>query len=166
MLLVGPGFKEGSIFIAAFGVFENYTVARGIAKGSLVHREGQTLFDASSTLLAGIQRDLELLRYDYSYQIGDRSRCYGGGGSVTVGGRPGMLTLRPKGYCSIRFVDGESPDLIDLRDKSGFMTDAGPLNLYRRKAESHWLEILTPLLDFLRPRLNNVLILEHLDRVG
>ncbi len=61
MLIKGPGFVEGPIFIAAFGMFENFTVAGGIAKGSLVHREGQTLFDASSTLLAGIKRDQDLL---------------------------------------------------------------------------------------------------------
>lgn len=166
MLLVGPGFVEGPVFIAAFGVLQNYTVAGGIAKGSLVHCEGQTLLDASFALLAGIKRDLELLRYDYSYQIGDLSRCHGGGGSVTVDGRPGILSLRPKGYCSIRFVDGKSPGLIDLRGKSGFVTDAGPLKLYRRKAECHWLETLPPLFEFLGPRLKKVLTLEHIDRVG
>lgn len=166
MLISGPGFVEGPIFIAAFGIFENFTVARGIPKGSLVHRDGQTLFDASSTLLSGIARDLDLLRYDYSYKLGDQPKQFGGGQSISVDGRPGILSLRPKGYCSIQFVDRRTSDLIDLRGRDGFVTDAGPIKLYRRKAESRWLDILPPLLDFLRVRVTKMLSLEHIDRVG
>lgn len=166
MLLSGPGFVEGPNFITAFGIFENFTVARGIPKGSLVHRDGQMLFDASSTLLAGITRDLELLRYDYSCKVGDQPKQFGGGQGISVAGRPGILSLRPKGYCSIRFVDRTTPDLIDLRSKDGFVTDAGPIKLYRRKAESRWLDILPPLLEFLGARLTKMLTLEHIDRVG
>ena len=166
MLINGPGFTEGPIFIAAFGIFENFTVAGGLANGSLVHRQGQTLFDASSTLLAGIERDLDLLRYDYSYKIADRPKQFGGGESIAVDGRPGILSLRPKGYCSVRFVDQKSPDLIDLRGRDGFMTDAGPIKLYRRKAESLWRDILPPLLDFLGARPTKTLSLEHIDRTG
>jgi hypothetical protein len=165
MLISGPGFVEGPIFIAAFGIFENFTLAGGSPKGSFVHRNGQTLFDASSTLFAGIRRDLDLLRYDYSYKIGDQPKQFGGGQSISVDGRPGILSLRPKGYCSIRFVDRRTPDLTDLRGRDGFMTDAGPIKLYRRKAESRWLDILPPLLDFLEARLTKMLSLEHIDRV-
>lgn len=166
MLINGPGFVEGPIFIAAFGIFETFTVARGIPKGSLVHRDGQTLFDASATLLAGIQRDLELLRYDYSCRVGDQPKRFGGGQSIRVGGRPGILCLRPKGYCYIQFVDRTTPELIDLRVNDGMVTDDGPVKLYRRKAESHWLDILPPLMDFLSARLTKTLGLEHIDRVG
>jgi hypothetical protein len=166
MLINGPGFVEGPIFVAAFGIFENFTVARGIPKGSLVHRDGQTLFEAAQKLLAGIERDLDLMLNDYSYKIGDQPKQFGGGQGVSVNGRAGILSLRPKGYCSIRFVDRKAPELIDLRDKDGFVTDAGTIKLYRRKAESHWLEILPPLIDFLRSRVTRSLSLEHIDRVG
>jgi hypothetical protein len=166
MLINGPGFVEGPIFIAAFGIFENFTVAGGIAKGALVHREGQTLFDASSTLLSGIQRDQDLMRYDYSYKIADHRKQFGGGRSIAVDGRPGILSLRPKGYCLIRFVDGKSPYLVDLRGRDGFMTDAGAIKLYRRKANIRWLDILPPLVTFLETRLTKLLSLEHVDRVG
>jgi hypothetical protein len=166
MLINGPGFVEGPIFISAFGIFENFTVAGGIVNGSLVRRKGQTLFDASSTLLAGIQRDQDLLRYDYSYKIADQPTQFGGGQSIAVDDRPGILSLRPKGYCSIQFVDRKSPDLVDLRGRDGFMTDAGPIKLYRRKAEIRWLDILPPLLNLLGVRLTKMLCLEHIDRVG
>jgi hypothetical protein len=166
MLINGPGFVEGPIFVAAFGIFENFTVARGIPKGSLVHRDGQTLSDAATRLLTGIERDLNLMLHDYAYKIGDQPKQFGGGQGISVGGRPGILSLRPKGYCSIRFVDQKAPELIDLRDKDGFVTDSGAIKLYKRKAESHWLAILPPLIDFLRARLTKSLSLEHIDRVG
>lgn len=166
MLISGPGFVEGRSFVEAFGVFEHFTVACGIPKGSVVHRDGQTLFDASSRLLEAIERDLELLRYDYSYKLGDRPRRFGGGESVSVDGRPGILSLRPKGYCSIRFTDGMVPLLIDLRRRENFVTDAGPIKLFRRTAEVHWPEVLPPLLDFLGTRLAKPLTLEHIDRAG
>ena len=171
MLLWGPGFAEGSAFSSAFGVFDNYTMAGGIPKGSTVQRNGSTLYAATSALLAGIKRDHELLRYDYSYKIADEPKRYGGGQGIRVGGRTGMLSLRPKGYCSIKILDGSlkpSPieEVIDLRAMDTIATDCGSLKVYRRKAETQWLEILPPLLAFLVTRLNRVLVLEHIDRVG
>jgi hypothetical protein len=170
MLLWGPGFVEGPAFSNAFGVFENFTVARGIPKGSLVQRDGKTLHTATSALLAGIKRDHELLRYDYSYKIGDKPKRYGGGQSIGISGRFGILSLRPKGYCSITILDGSAKsgaiaEVRDLRAMDTVATDAGPVKVYRRKAEIQWLEILPPLLAFLVTRLNRVLILEHIDRV-
>ena len=166
MLINGPGFVEGPLFVAAFGIFENFTLAGGIPRGSLVYRDGQTLFDASVNLQAGIERDFELMRHDYSYKIGNEPKQSGGGQGISVDGRPGILSLRPKGYCSIRFVDRKPSEVIDLRDKDGFVTDAGAIKLYRRKAEIHWLEILPPLIKFLSAKLTKSLSLEHIDRVG
>lgn len=166
MLINGPGFVEGPIFIAAFGMLEHFTVARGIPEGAIVHRDGQTLFDATTKLQQGIERDLGLMLYDYSCKIGSQPKRFGGGQSISVNGRPGLLSLRPKGYCAIHFLDQKAPELVDLRDKDGFTTDAGEIKLYPRKAESRWLEILPPLIDFLRVRLTKTLSLEHMDRVG
>jgi hypothetical protein len=162
MLINGPGFVEGEIFVAAFGIFENFTVARGIPAGSLVYRDGQTLFDATAKLRRGIGRDLDLISYDYSYKIGDQPKQFGGGQGISVDGRPGILSLRPKGYCSITFADRT---IIDLRNKDGFVTDAGPIKLYRRRAETLWPDILPPLVDFLAARLTKSLSLEHINRV-
>jgi hypothetical protein len=170
MITCGPGFAEGPAFSNAFGIFENYTVAGGIPKESLVHRDGKTLSDATAALLRGIQRDYELFRYDYSYKIGDEPKRYGGGQGISVNGRPGILSLRPKGYCSIRFVDSKAhphlPQLIDLRVAECFATDSGAVKVFRRKAQTFWLEILPPLLGFLSSRLTITLSLEHIDRVG
>ena len=169
MLTCGPGFGEGPAFTTAFGIFENYTVAGGIPKGSLVHRNGKTLFQATEALLRGFQRDYDLIRYDYSCKVGNEPKQYGGGQSVFVNGRRGILSLRPKGYCSIQWSGSGSEtsktELIDLRQSTGILTDSGPIKVYRRKAKSRWLEILPPVLAFLVTRFNNTLSLEHIDRV-
>jgi len=165
MLLSGPGFAEGPAFIDAFGIFENYTVARGIPKGSLVRRTGKTLHVATSSLHTGIKRDFDLLRYDYSYQIADEPRRYGGGQGIGVDGRNGILSLRPKGYCSIQLLDKKRPEIIDLRPMKVIATDSGLLKIYRRKSETHWLEILPPLLSFLASRMDRELTLGHIDGV-
>jgi hypothetical protein len=157
----GPGFVEGRTFSDGFGIFENYTVAGGIPKGSLVHRDGETLFRAASTLLWAVKRDYELLCFDYSCKVGDGPRRYGGGQSINVDGRPGILWLRPKGYCLIKFVDSKTrpdlPMLVDLRGMKDFMSDAGPITIYRRKAVVRWLDVVPPLLEFLKGRLGRTL---------
>jgi hypothetical protein len=163
MLLWGPGFLEGPAF--------SNTVAGGIPKGSLVQRDGNTLHAAASNLLGAIKRDYDLLRYDYSYKVADKPKRYGGGQGIVVNGRTGVLSLRPKGYCSIEIIDSRvTPpriaEVIDLRGKESFETDSGNLKVYPRKAETHWLEILPPLMALLSTRLKRTLVLEHIDRVG
>jgi hypothetical protein len=167
MLLSGPGFEEGPAFIKAFGIFENYTVAGGIPKGSLVKRAGETLHRAASALLVGIRRDLDLLRYDYSYQIGEEPKQYGGGQSIRIDDRDGVLSLQPRGFCSIMLIDRMGkPAVVDLRPTKVFATDSGPLKVYRCKAQTQWPELLPPLLSFLDARRDRELTLEHFDRVG
>ncbi|MDP9174053.1 MAG: hypothetical protein M3O30_09340 [Planctomycetota bacterium] len=168
LLLSGPGFAEGRGFNSAFGMFDNFTVARGITKGSQVKRDGKTLHTATASLLAGIKRDYELLRYDYSYKIADEPKRYGGSQSIQIRGRGGILSLCPKGYCSIKILDGtvnppQVPELIDLRALDTVATDSGSLKIYRHKAETHWLKTLPPLWDFLVTRLNCALIIEHIE---
>jgi hypothetical protein len=166
-LLSGPGFGEGLAFIRAFGIFENYTVASGIREGSLVKRSGATLYDAALALLAGVTRDLELLRYDYSYQVGDEPRRYGGGQSIRIDGRDGILSLQPKGYCSIQLIkETGQAKVIDLRGAKALATDSGRLKVYRRKANTRWPELLPTLLAFLEVRREWEVTLEHIDRVG
>lgn len=54
--------------MSTFGVYENYSVAGGIPDGSNVIRPGRVLYGATQCLLVRIERDSELLRYDYSYR--------------------------------------------------------------------------------------------------
>jgi hypothetical protein len=170
-LLWGPFFVQGQVFINAFGVYENFTVAGGIPKGSHVRRGGRGLYGATAALESAIRRDEDLLRYDYSYGFQKERTRHGGTQSVVIRGRGGTLSTRPTGYCSIELYDWNAQGLriaefIDLRIVKNVKTDEGKvIKVYRRKAEMHWLERLPPFLNFLERRQRQELIVEHVDRV-
>ncbi len=172
-LLFGPFFKEGVCFLNAFGVFDNFTVAGGISKGSRATRRGRVLHNAASALLAGINRDADLLCYDYSYGFANDPVRHGGGQTISIRGRSGIISTRPKGFCTIELFDSNNEggpriaEFIDLRIVGSVETDtSGAVKVYRRKAEMHWLETLPPLLEFLHPRLARELVVEHHDRAS
>jgi hypothetical protein len=171
-ILVGPMFKEGPLFLSAFGVYENFTVAGGMPKGSQVTRGGRVLYNATWGLLNGIERDADLLQYDYSYGFESEGTRHGGGQTVRLRGREGILSTRPKGYCTIELFDEHSKtariaEFIDLRIVGSIETElSGVVKVYRRKVDMRWLETLPPLLAFLKPRKAKELIIEHIERVG
>ncbi|MEN6333503.1 MAG: hypothetical protein ABFE01_04530, partial [Phycisphaerales bacterium] len=81
MLAGPPPFIPGAEhFVKILGVFDNFTVARGIPKGSKATRTRGQLIAAATILLETIQRDLDLLEYDYSYSFsaGEKPRGTGG----------------------------------------------------------------------------------------
>ena len=171
-LLFGPGFAEGPHFVAVFGVYEHFSVARGVPKDSQVTRRGADLHEAAQVLLSGVERDAELLRHDYTFSFADTPTRYSAGQSVTIRGRAGIISARPRGYCTIELLSrGEKdPDIaaevIDLRVTRDLATDdRGIVKVQRRKAEMHWLETLPPLLHFLGTRLPKDLVVEHIGRI-
>jgi hypothetical protein len=170
-LLWGPFFAEGPMFSTAFGIYDNFTVAHGIPKGSYVIRSGRKLFGAARGLLAAIERDADLLRFDYSYSFDDEPIQHNGGQSVRLRGRGGILSTRPKGYCSIKLLNsnGKGPriaELIDLRIVGELTLDnSSVVKIHRRSKDVLWAETLPPLLEFLRPRIGKELTVEHIDRV-
>ncbi len=166
-LLFGAGFTEGPLFSSAFGVYDNFSVAGGIAKDSRVPRLGKPLFDAARVLVRAIERDADLLRHDYTYSAGGERARHSGAQSVRVRGRDGIISARPKGYCSIQLFDARSKtprvaEFIDLRIVKTVETEgSGAVRSFRREAEMHWLETLPPWIEFLRPRVGSELMVEH-----
>ncbi len=171
-ILWGPMFVEGPLFSKAFGVYDNFTVASGIPRGSRVNRRGRDVFAAALALVTAVECDAELLRYDYSYGFAGDPVRHGGAQSIGVRGMEGILSTRPKGYCYIelhcRNEAGPTrvAEVIDLRVSRGVQTDSGVVKSYRRKAAMNWLETLPPLLEFLRSRQDRELTIEHQDHVA
>jgi hypothetical protein len=172
-LLWGPQLPEGPLFSSAFGVYENFTVAGGIPRGSRVTRRGRDIYSAAQALYSAIERDAELLRFDYSYGFSGDPARHGGAQTIRIRGRSGIISTRPKGYCYI-LLDGPVPEgrsrldeLIDLRRTGPVQTDDGPhVKSYRRKAPMGWLDSLPPLLEFLQSRLKKELAVEHQERAA
>jgi hypothetical protein len=171
-LLWGPLFVAGPIFSMSFGVYDNFTMSSGVPEGSRVVRKGRNLFNAAQVLLVAIERDLDLLEFDYSYSFVNEAQRYSDGQTVHVRGRSGILRTRPKGYCFIELGDsgpkgGRIAELIDLRIIRELDTDdSRVIKIHRRRAKVLWLETLPQLVEFLRQRIGKELVVEHVDRVA
>jgi hypothetical protein len=170
-LLSGPLFTEGPIFSFTYGFYENFTVARGIPPGSHVVRPAQKLYTAASALLRAIERDIELLTFDYSFAIDDEL-AKEGPEVIFLRGREGLVLTHPKGFCHIEISETTPKgkrvlEVVDLRVLGDFVTD-GPMRItvHHKAATLNWAEVLPPLVAFLRPRIKKRLVVEHIDRVG
>ena len=110
-----------------FGFYENFTVAGGIPEGSHVVRPGRKLFNAAHALQHAIERDLDLLQFDYSFSIG-KNRAHRGPESIIVRGRSGVVATSPNGFCYAELsVPGpkanRTAEIIDLRVVENLITD-------------------------------------------
>jgi hypothetical protein len=167
-LLFGPLFVEGPLFSWTFGFYENFSVAGGLPDGSQVIRPGDKLFGAAHALQHAIERDRELLQFDYSFSVGN-NRPGKGPESILVRGRSGIVETHPKGFCFATLVVPDRPEstaeLIDLRVVQDLITDdSQPIKVHRKAATVSWHHVLPPLLKFIRPRAKKRLIVEHVDR--
>ena len=171
-LLSGPHFEEGLRFISALGIFDHLTVAKGIPQGATVTRPRWRIFSAAQQLLAVVRRDEDLLQYDYKYSFSGRSGRprSGNENGFKVRGFFGSIDASRRGYCYLNLhqVSGDGrgrlAEYYDMRIRETIETDElGTLKIHRKKAEMHWLEILPPLIEFVRTRTVKVLEIEHYD---
>jgi hypothetical protein len=166
----GPFFQEGEQFERALGVYEHFTVAGGIPAGSFVTRQRHFLLETTELFLRAVQRDEELLCYDYSYSFSARGnrRHSAAESGFRIRGLVGHISTRPHGFCWLQLsqlVGTGWPrvvELIDLRVRGSLETDElGTLKIHQRKAEMHWLETLPPLVGFLRTQGEGEVRVEH-----
>jgi hypothetical protein len=121
-------------------------------------------------LLQAIDRDIDLLQFDYSFSLGG-GRARKGPESVVIRGRTGIVSTTPKGYCYAQIKQlapkgARVSEFIDLRIAEGFAPGLSQgLTIHRKRAKVNWIEALPPLLEFLRPRVQTRLTVEHVDRV-
>jgi hypothetical protein len=172
-MLVGKNFLEGERFIKALGVFEHITVAGGIPKGSHVIRSRRLFLDDTELLLRAVQRDEELLRYDYRFSFAVPSHSTGGGAEsgFRVRGFVGHIDTRPRGFCWLQLSQVVSSgwprivEWIDMRVRGSIETDErGTLQVHRKKAvPTKWFERLPPFIEFLRSHSEKEVTVEHYD---
>jgi hypothetical protein len=171
-MLSGPYFKEGKGFTDALGVYEHFTVAGGIPKGSHVVRQRRLLLEAAELLRRGIERDEELLRFDYTFgfTVAGQSTGSGGESGFRIRGLVGYIDTRPRGFCWLQLsqiVGSHWPrvvEWIDMRVKVRIETDErGTLRIERKRAEIKWPERLPPFIEFLRSRSEKQITIEIYD---
>jgi hypothetical protein len=171
-MLSGLYFREGKQFSDALGVYEHFTVARGIPKGSHVVRQRRQLLEAAELLRRGIERDEELLRFDYTFSFTVPGHSTGGGGETgfRIRGLVGHIDTRPKGFCWLQLsqlVGSHWPRVVewtDMRVKGSIDTDErGTLQVRRKRAEIKWPKRLPPFIEFLGSRSEKQITIEIYD---
>jgi hypothetical protein len=151
-LLNGPFFNEGPLFLNTLGVYKNFTVAKGIPKGSTAKVNRFVLCQVAEQLLAAIQRDIDLLQYNYSFRFTactDKDRSPNSG--FMVNGYDACLSTRPNGFCLLRLMESSHNarsrlvGQLDIRNKSR----SNRVEYSRlRKAKSKSPDGLPPMMNF------------------
>lgn len=152
----------GAAFINALGVFENTSVAMDmkIPPGSIVRRSRQGLLGIAKDILKSMQRDCDLLSYNYSFRLTkseERHRISRQLSGFKVRGFHASVDGWPRGFCTLDLVEvapngiGRTVEIIDIRSRNEIETDDfGQLKVYRKDAEFRWPETLEGLIDFLQ----------------
>lgn len=157
-LLNGPFFNDGPLFLNTLGIYNNFTVAKGIPKGSKAEVNRFHLCMITEQLLAAVQRDMDLLQYNYSFSFTSSSEK--GSGAIsgfTVDGYYAFLSTRPNGFCFLDLME-PSPNSrsrlvgkLDIRNKSEIEThNWGVLKIKKKKDIVTWPDVLPPMIEFLK----------------
>ena len=163
--LGGPLIPSGKAFEAALGLWDNFSVASGMNTQAWTVKPRIPLLRAAEDLLAALQTDRELFRYDYRYSFSSipKQRNTGGRG-IVVDGRGGIVDARRPGQAYIRFVEhaeGDVGAVLDLRKCEPIETSLGTLKLHRGKNKLNWEPKLTHLIEFLRLLRSDTVRIRH-----
>jgi hypothetical protein len=145
---------SGKEFEAALGMWENFSVARGMDTRAWTIKPRIPLLRATEKLLLALDADRELFRYDYQYSFSGRPRQKNTAGmGITIGERSGIIDARRPGQVFIRFVpslpDPIGDSVLDLRKCAPVETQLGIVKIHRRKNNLDWQNKLARLIDFL-----------------
>lgn len=155
--LVGKQCPEGSEFIQAVGLWDNFTVANGQNTAAWTTKPRIRLLEASKRLLERVQQDRDYIGYDY--QVGFTAegprRHSGRGFSVRLVGRNGFICFHP-GQIYTEFRERGSDgkfhvvETVDLRKSGPIETESqGLLKVFKRSNPIKWEQKLPAFIEFL-----------------
>lgn len=163
--LGGPLIPSGKVFEAALGLWDNFSVARGMDTQAWTVKPRIPLLRAAEDLLAALVIDRELFRYDYQYSFSSIPKQRNSGSmGIVVDGRGGIVDARRPGQAYIRFVEhaeGLVGAVLDLRKCEPIETQLGALKLHRRKNKLNWEPKITRLIEFLNLLLSDTVRIRH-----
>jgi hypothetical protein len=165
--LGGPLLPSGKKFSATLGLWDNFSVAKGIDTQAWATKPLAPLLGAAEELLAALEIDSEFFRYDYQYSVSSNPKQKNTGGmGITVNGRAGTIDARRPGQVFIRFtssnLEEHRDDVLDLRKCVPVETPLGAIKIHRRKNQLDWQPKLENLIKFLRLlRVESVRIRHH-----
>jgi hypothetical protein len=153
--LGGPLLPSGKRFRAMLGLWDNFSVAKGMDTQAWTIKPRPPLLSAAEELLLALEIDGGFFRYDYRYSFSSNPKQRNTGGmGVAVNGRWGTIDARRPGQVFIKFTDSNPEEggdaLLDLRKSAPVETPLGVIKIHRRKNQLDWQPKLERLIKFLR----------------
>jgi hypothetical protein len=153
--LGGPLLPAGQKFESALGMWDHFSVAKGMDTQAWTVKPRIPLLQATEILLAAWTLDREFFQYDYQYSFSSIPKQKNTAGmGVTVEDRSGLIDARRPGQIYFRFGDPDpdrsKPAILDLRKGAPLQTSLGLVKIHRRKNKLDWEPKLTRLVEFLR----------------
>jgi len=167
--LVGDQCPEGSEFIQALGMWDNFSVADGQNTNAWTEKPRARLMAACDALLKRVQVDRDYIGYDYQcgFAAEGRQRHSGRGFGVQLPGRTASIRLHPRQIYMVFYERGPDGkfhvvETVDLRRSGPIQTEGkGLMKVYRRGNPIHWEQKLPPLIDFLNSRTSETVRIRH-----
>jgi hypothetical protein len=168
-----PFMELGAEFVRTLGVFENTNVSMDmkIPPGSSVRRSRQNLAVLAKGLLKLIQRDHDLLSFDYSFRLtksDEKHRIKRQLSGFRIRSLYGCVDGWPRGFCTLTLNEvspigiGRTVEIIDLRNSTELETDdMGLLKVYKQEADLNWTKALQGLIDFLNQSTEKEVTIHH-----
>jgi hypothetical protein len=159
IVLGNPLVPAAEDFKKALGLWDNFSVARGMDTKAWTTKSRTELLRAAEQFQEAIEADRELLQYDYQYGFSaiPNQRNSAAGGAGNVGGRSAKISAKPPGQLYLQLWEkgpdgkGRIVETKDLRKGPPVMTDElGIIKVYRRRNRVDWKPKLSQLIEFLQ----------------
>jgi len=150
IVLGEPLIPAAEDFKKAVGLWDNFSVARGMDTKAWATKPRLELLRAAEHFEQAIKADRELLQYDYQYGFSSipNQKNSAAGGAGKVDGKDTMISAKHSGQLYLSLW-GKGPD-GNLRKGPPVLTELGTIKVYRRKNKVDWEPKLSRLVEFLQ----------------
>jgi len=169
IVLGEPLIPAAEDFKKAVGLWDNFSVARGMDTKAWATKPRLELLRAAEHFEQAIKADRELLQYDYQYGFSSipNQKNSAAGGAGKVDGKDTMISAKHPGQLYLSLW-GKGPDgkgriveTRDLRKGPPVVTELGTSKVYRRKNKVDWEPKLSRLVEFLQRSKSELVHIRH-----
>jgi hypothetical protein len=170
IVLGKPLIPAAEDFKKALGLWDNFSVARGMDTKAWTTKSRSELLRAAEQFQQAIEADRELLQYDYQYGFSSipnqRNSAKRGAGSVD--GRSAIISAKHPGQLYLQLWE-QGPDgkgrIVETRDlrkgPPASTHELGTIKVYRRKNKVDWKPKLSQLVEFLQASQSESVHIRH-----
>ena len=147
--LTGDGAQEITHFRGEIGLWDNFSVSRGMDRNTWTTKSLESFLAATSALRSRVAAEHELFSFNYKLRCPSSlsrgsSKCR----AVLKTGESGVLMARHAGQLYLE-CENAPGKIIDMRSADGFENEQGLGRIYRKRNTLRWEEFLVSLEVFL-----------------